>query len=102
MYTFVESPLFSKLVYDYLSEEQFAGLQLHLLQRPDAGDVIRGSGGVRKLRWAAKGKGKRGGVHVIYYWHNSVGEIWLLTLYAKNEAETIPTDVLRKIREQFE
>ena len=102
MYTFVESPLFGKLVYDYLSEEEYADLQWHLATVPDAGDIIRGSGGIRKLRWSAKGKGKRGGVRVIYYWHDDAGEIWLLTVYAKNEADTIPTNILKKIREQFE
>jgi len=102
MYTFIESPLFGKLVYGYLSEEEYADLQWSLSLSPDVGDMIRGSGGVRKLRWAAKGKGKRGGVRVIYYWHDDKGEIWLLTIYAKNEADNIPTDVLKKIREQFE
>lgn len=102
MLTFIESSLFTRYVHDYLSEESYAELQWHLMEMPDSGDVIRGSGGVRKLRWAAKGKGKRGGVRVIYYWQNRRGEIWLLTLYAKNEEETIPTEILVKIREQFE
>lgn len=102
MYTFIESPLFGKQVYNYLSDREYIDLQCHLLSSPDDGDIIKGSGGIRKLRFAAKGKGKRGGVRVIYYWHDSVGEIWLLTIYAKNEEENIPTDILRKIREQFE
>lgn len=102
MLTFIESPIFTRYVDDYLSEESYADLQWHLLSHPDAGDIIRSSGGVRKLRWAAKGKGKRGGVRVIYYWHTAQGEIWLLTLYAKNEAENIPTEILVKIREQFD
>ncbi|MBX9727020.1 MAG: transcriptional regulator [Rickettsiales bacterium] len=100
--TFIESPIFARYVGDYLSEESYADLQWHLLSHPDAGDMIRGSGGIRKLRWKALGKGKRGGVRVIYYWHTSQGEIWLLTLYAKNEAEKIPSDMLVKIREQFD
>lgn len=102
MFTFIESPIFGKQVYNYLSESEYIDLQSHLLHSPNDGDVIIGSGGIRKLRFAAKGKGKRGGVRVIYYWHNSAGEIWLLTIYAKNEEETIPTEILRKIREQFE
>lgn len=72
------------------------------MSAPDGGDIIKGSGGIRKLRFAAKGKGKRGGVSVIYYWHNSEGEIWVLTIYAKNEEENIATEILRKIREKFE
>ena len=102
MYTFSESPLFGKQVYNYLSDGEYVDLQWHLLCTPDGGDVIKGSGGIRKLRFAAKGKGKRSGVRVIYYWHNAAGEIWLLTIYAKNEEESIPTEILRKIREQFE
>lgn len=100
--SFVESSLFTRYVYEYLNEESYADLQWHLMNAPDAGDVIRGSGGVRKLRWSARGRGKRGGVRVIYYWHTAHGEIWLLTIYAKNVAATIPAEILGKIREQFE
>lgn len=103
MLTFIESPLFGKFLPLYLNEEEYAELQWHLALSPDAGDIIRGGGGIRKLRWAAKGKGKRGGVRIIYYWHDEEGEeIWLLTLYAKNEDDTLPTALLRKLREQFE
>ena len=56
---------------------------------------------IRKLRWAAKGRGKRGGLRVIYYWRNREGEIVLLTLYAKNEAENIPLNVLREMRKEI-
>ena len=69
--------------------------------RPEAGAVIPGSGGIRKMRWAAKGRGKRGGLRVIYYWRNREGEIVLLTLYAKNEAENIPLSVLRELRKEI-
>lgn len=58
---FIETTLFTKLVYEHLSDEEFAGLQNYLLTRPNAGDIIPGSGGVRKLRWASDGRGKRGG-----------------------------------------
>ncbi len=102
MYIFVESPLFSRLVNDYLSDVEYSHLQWFLMKDPGVGDIIRGSGGVRKLRWSAKGKGKRGGLRIIYYWHEKLHEIWLLTLYAKNEAEDIPVGLLKKIREQFE
>ncbi|MEZ5691764.1 MAG: transcriptional regulator [Rickettsiales bacterium] len=102
MYTFAESALFGKQVYNYLSDREYTDLQWYLSNTPDSGDVIKGSGGIRKLRFSAKGKGKRSGVRVIYYLQNSIGEIWLLTIYAKNEDDTIPTDILKKIREQFE
>ncbi|MDZ7781916.1 MAG: type II toxin-antitoxin system RelE/ParE family toxin [Halioglobus sp.] len=55
------------------------------MQKPDAGDIVKGSGGVRKVRWAADGKGKSGGVRVIYYWKKSDHEIWMLTIYSKSE-----------------
>jgi hypothetical protein len=98
---FIETTAFTKLVYDYLSDEEFAGLQNYLLQYPNAGDVIPGSGGVRKLRWALKGKGKRGGVRVIYFRKVAEEEIWLITLYAKNEASTISAQILKKIAEEL-
>ena len=98
---FIETTAFTKLVYEYLSDEEFAGLQNYLLTRPNVGDVIPGSGGVRKLRWAMAGKGKRGGVRVIYYRKVSEDEIWLITLYAKNEASTISPQILKKIAEEI-
>jgi mRNA-degrading endonuclease RelE of RelBE toxin-antitoxin system len=102
MLIFVESSLFSRLIYDYLSEGEFTELQNELLDDPDAGLVIPKSGGMRKLRWAAKGKGKRGGVRIIYYWQKADDGIWLLTIYAKNEEENIPTRILQKILEEFD
>lgn len=71
-----------------------------MTDNPDAGDVIRGSGGVRKLRWGIAGRGKRGGIRVIYYLRSRQGEIWMLTLYAKNEADSIPGHILKKIKEE--
>ncbi len=98
---FIETSLFTSLVYDYLSEDEYLDLQVYLLQHPDSGKIIRGSGGVRKIRWASKGKGKSGGIRVIYYWKDRKEEIWLLTVYAKNEQETIPGHILKKIAEEI-
>jgi mRNA-degrading endonuclease RelE of RelBE toxin-antitoxin system len=100
--TFVETRLFTSLVHRYLSDDEYAGLQHALADNPDAGDVIRGSGGVRKLRWGISGRGKRGGIRVIYYLRSRHGEIWMLTLYAKNEAKSIPGHVLKKIKEEID
>lgn len=102
MQTFVETKLFSKLVQDYLADDEYAALQQALIAQPEAGDVIPGSGGVRKLRWNMAGRGKRGGLRVIYYLRSREGQIWLLTLYAKNVAENIPAAVLKKIREEID
>lgn len=102
MYTFVETPLFTKLVFDYLTENDYRALQTALGENPESGALIRGSGGVRKLRWAMPGRGKRGGPRVIYYFRASESEIWMLTLYPKNVAESIPAHILRKIRSEIE
>ena len=69
---------------------------------PEAGDLVRGSGGVRKLRWGVAGRGKRGGVRVIYYLRVRRGQVWMLTMYAKNEAATIPGPVLKRIKEEID
>lgn len=98
---FIETSLFTSLIYSYLSEDEYLGLQVYLLRHPESGDIIPGSGGVRKIRWAMKGKGKSGGIRVIYYWKVSDEEIWLLTVYSKSEKETIPGHILKKIAEEI-
>ncbi len=100
--TFVEAPIFSKKVYEYLNEDEYAALQWALVIRPEAGKVIPGSGGLRKIRWSAKGQGKRGGTRIIYYFQKENGEIWLITIYAKGETENIPTKTLKAIKEALE
>ena len=84
MLTLIESPIFTKLWPDYWSEEERGEFVAWLAKNPDAGDVIPGSGGVRKIRWGRKDQGKRGGVRVIYFIQLNNGLIWLLTLYAKS------------------
>jgi mRNA-degrading endonuclease RelE of RelBE toxin-antitoxin system len=98
----IEATAFTKYVYDYLTEDEYLGLQSFLLQNPEAGKIVRGSGGVRKVRWAITGKGKSGGVRVIYYFKKQDDEIWLLTIYSKSEVESIPAHVLRQIAKEIE
>ena len=99
--TFVETKLFTRLVHEYLSDDEYAALQQTIAGTPEVGSVIRGSGGVRKMRWGVAGRGKRGGVRVIYYLKRQ-DEVWMLTLYAKNEADSIPAHVLRQIKDEID
>ena len=102
MITFIETKLFSRLVEEYLSDDSYWQLQAALASDPEAGPLIPGSGGLRKLRWGISGRGKRGGLRVIYYARIEQDEIWLLTLYAKNVAENIPSHVLRQIKKEID
>jgi len=102
MFEFVETPFFTKALTHYLSDDEYAELQGFLTQHPEAGDIVRGSGGVRKLRWGVRGRGKRGGLRVIYYLHRARSEIWLITLYGKNVRENIPAHVLKRMKEAIE
>ena len=102
MFSFIETALFSRLVRDYLSDEDYGKLQGELIKNPEAGSVIRGSGGVRKVRWAATGRGKRGGYRVICFVRRPENTIWMLTIYPKNVTDSIHGLVLKKIREEIE
>lgn len=102
MFAFIETKVFTRLVEEYLSDDEYLQLQTALTRDPEAGPVIPESGGIRKLRWGLPGRGKRGGLRVIYYLRSQNGVIWLLTLYPKNVVENIPTHVLRKIRREIE
>jgi len=95
---FVESKVFSKYIDDYLSDDEYSELQRHLVAHPEAGVLVRQSGGVRKLRWKAAGKGKSGGIRIIYYIRDG-SSIWLLTVYSKSEESNIPGHMLKKIKE---
>ena len=102
MFSFIETKLFSRLVQKYLTDESYTQLQDELIQNPETGSVISGSGGVRKLRWAAAGRGKRGGYRVIYFVRHSKGVIWMLTIYPKSETDSIPGHILKQIRKELE
>lgn len=102
MYSFIETKLFTRLLGDYLTDDQYAELQAALVERPDRGALVPRSGSVRKLRWSQPGRGKRGGVRVIYYAKIQEEIIWMLTIYAKNEEQSIPAHILRKMKEEID
>jgi len=97
--TFVELPAFRRYRDDYLEDDEYRKLQQELLARPTAGDVIKGTGGLRKLRFGSskRGKGKRGGIRVIYYYWVSGWQIWLFTLYGKDEMDDLSNDERREL-----
>ena len=102
VYEFIETPFFTKALDRYLDDDEYRELQAYLDKHPDSGKVVPGSGGVRKLRWVAEGRGKRGGLRIIYYLRLSRGQIWMLTLYSKNVRENIPANVLKAMKEAIE
>jgi mRNA-degrading endonuclease RelE of RelBE toxin-antitoxin system len=99
---FIEAPIFSKLIHNYLNDDEYTALQWELILHPEMGSLIPESRGLRKLRWGSKGRGKRGGIRIIYYYKMREDQIWLLTVYVKNEVENIPVDILKKIREKLD
>lgn len=98
---YIESPHFTKLIDEYLTVEEYTALQWFLALQPEAGDRIPHTGGLRKVRWGGHGHGKRSGLRVIYYYKAEHDQIWLLTVYAKNEEQNIPSHVLQKLKKEL-
>ena len=102
---FIETPVFTSSVRRLLDDDQYRALQLALVLRPEHGKLIPGAAGLRKLRWGAEGRGKRGGVRTIYYWAVEEHVCYMLYVYAKNEqGDLTPAQVkalARLVREEF-
>ena len=99
---FVETSIFTRQVMEFLSEDEYRALQAALVTRPSMGPIIRGSGGLRKARWTMRGRGKRGGVRVIYFWAVQQERLLMLLLYSKNERDDLSSDQLRILRQIVE
>ena len=101
MFIFIESSAFERICPVYLDDDEYADLQQFMMQNPEAGRVVPGSGGVRKLRWGRPGMGKRGGLRVIHFVRYEPMEIWMLAIYAKSKQDDVPAHILKQLLEAF-
>ncbi|MGH9339896.1 MAG: hypothetical protein ACRD1R_10000 [Acidobacteriota bacterium] len=94
----VETPIFTKRVHQVLDEEQYRLFQVGLIASPGTGNVVRGSGGIRRLRWSGSGRGKQGGARIMYYWFPEQDRILMLFVFLKNERADLSVRQLRQLR----
>ena len=99
---FVETLIFTKRVLQLMDDAGYSALQAYLAKHPDAGKVIPGSGGMRKIRWAGGGHGKRGGLRLIYYWWVAKDRISMLLVYPKSEQDDLSADQVKQLRKALE
>ena len=99
---FRETSSFTKRIGDLLADDEYALLQEFMRENPDAGAVVPGSGGIRKLRWAGSGRGKRGGIRVIYYHWVPDSLLYMLSVYAKNEMSDIPQAAYQRFKNMIQ
>jgi len=95
---FIETLIFTKLIRNIMSDEHYRGFQEALILNPELGDLIPGSGGLRKVRWSIQGRGKRGGIRIIYFWKVKMNQIFLLWVYPKNIQDNLTYEQLKKLR----
>ena len=98
----IETTFFTRQIQRLLSDEEYRQLQADLVNHPEKGEIIQGSGGLRKTRWSAQGRGKRGGIRVIYYWIVKQDKILMLMAYAKNEQENLTPEQVKILRQIVE
>ena len=101
---FIESPVFTRQVQELLLDDDYAEFQQYLAAHPDAGDVIQGTGGLRKIRWSVEGRGKRGGVRVIYFHVNALAQLRMLLIYRKGVKDDLTAaekKILRSLNENW-
>ena len=98
----IETSVFTRKIRELISDEEYGELQFALIQRPGTGAVIPQSGGIRKIRWSGSGRGKRGGIRVIYYWYVNEQQIYMLLAYAKNEQANFSAAQLKVLKKLVE
>lgn len=95
---FLETSIFTKRITDLISDSDYHLLQLELSVRPDSGDIIKGSGGIRILRWAGSGRGKRGGIRVIYYFVSQDNQVFMLYAYPKSKSDDLSEQQIKQLK----
>jgi mRNA-degrading endonuclease RelE of RelBE toxin-antitoxin system len=94
----IETSIFTRRLKSLLGDDEYRELQNSIVVSPDSGKIIKGGGGIRKLRWSGSGRGKRGGVRVIYYWYKNEDIVLMLLIYAKNEKDGLSPAQLKMLR----
>ncbi len=94
----IETPIFTKRVQEILTNEEYRLFQIKIIGDPKAGKIIQGSGGIRKIRWSASGRGKRGGSRILYYWYNEQNLFLMLFIFKKNEKDDLTTDQIKILK----
>ena len=97
-----ETPVFTKIIQEVLPDDEYSAFQNRLIGDPECGDVIRGSGGLRKIRWKIPGKGKRGGLRIIYYYLSKALQIYMLFAYKKNEQSDLTSEQMKLLKNVVE
>ena len=95
---FLETSIFTKRITELISDSDYHLVQLELSVRPDSGDIIKGSGGIRKLRWAGSGRGKRGGIRVIYYFVSQDNQVFMLYAYPKSKSDDLSQQQIKQLK----
>jgi hypothetical protein len=98
----VETPIFTRLIKELMTDDEYRRLQEALIQRPDIGQIIQSSGGLRKVRWSLDGRGKSGGIRVIYYWVVDDEHIRMIYTYAKGKQDNLTQAQLKALRQIIE
>ena len=94
----IETSIFTKRVKEILSEEEYRLFQIKLVGDPEAGKIIIGSGGIRKIRWSGSGRGKRGGSRILYYWYNKQGLLLMLFIFKKSEKDDLSKSQIKTLK----